>query len=70
MHPDGTWRWKDEDDFTEAQALGILDEVAAAEVRAEGERVVEAKPWPTGWEDWRPPPEWEPLSLPEDWYVV
>ena len=70
VHPDGTWRWKDEDDFTEVQALGILDEVAAAEVRAEGERVVEAKPWPTGWEDWRPPAEWEPLSLPEDWHVV
>ncbi|MFL5959806.1 MAG: DUF402 domain-containing protein [Gaiellaceae bacterium] len=70
VEPDGSWRWKDEDDFAEAQALGILDEAAAAEVRAEGERVVAAKPWPTGWEDWRPPPEWRPLPLPEDWRVV
>jgi len=22
--------------------------------RAEAERVVAARPWPTGWEDWRP----------------
>lgn len=70
VEPDGAWRWKDEDDFAEAQGLGILDEAAAAEVRAEGERVIAARPWPTGWEDWRPPPEWEPLELPEDWHVV
>jgi hypothetical protein len=70
VHPDETWEWKDEHDFAEAQELGILDAAAAAEVRAEGERVVAAKPWPTGWENWRPPPEWEPLPLPEDWHVV
>ena len=70
VDPDGSWRWKDEHDFAEAQELGILDAAAAAEVRAEGERVIAAKPWPTGWEDWRPPPEWGPLPLPEDWHVV
>ena len=70
VDPDGSWRWKDEDDFAEAQELGILDAPAAAEVRAEGERVIAAKPWPTGWEDWRPPPEWGPLPLPGDWHVV
>jgi hypothetical protein len=70
VDPDGSWRWKDEDDFAQAQELGILDEAAAAEVRAEGERVIAERPWPTGWEDWRPPPEWEPLPLPEDWHVV
>ena len=40
------------------QALGIFTRAEAAAVRAEGERVVEAKPWPTGWEDWRPDPSW------------
>ena len=31
-------------------------------VREEGERVIAAATWPTGWEDWRPPPDW-------DWHV-
>ena len=70
VRPDGAWEWKGEDDFAEAQQLGVLDARAAAAVRAEGERVIAAKPWPTGWEDWRPPAEWEPLKLPEDWHVV
>ena len=54
VEPDGTWRWKDEDDFAEAQALGVFTPDEAAAVRAEGERVIAAHPWPTGWEDWRP----------------
>lgn len=70
VDPDGTWRWKDEHDFIEAQELGILDAAAAKEVRAEGERVIAARPWPTGWEDWRPPESWGPLGLPRDWHVV
>ena len=55
---DGTWRWKDEEDFAEAQALGVLTPDAAAAVRAEGERVIAERPWPTGWEEWRPNPSW------------
>jgi hypothetical protein len=68
--PDGTWRWKDEDDFAEARVLGVLDDEAAAAVRAEGERVLAERPWPTGWESWRPPADWEPLPLPDGWDVV
>ena len=67
VEPDGTWRWKDEDDFGEAQQLGVLDEAAAAAVRAEGERVIAERPWPTGWEDWRPDAAWKPLRLPAGW---
>ena len=44
--------------------------VEAARVRAEGERVIAAAPWPTGWEDWRPPAAWGPLDLPQDSHVV
>lgn len=58
VDPDGTWRWKDEDDFAEAQTLGVLTPEAAAAVRAEGARVIAARPWPTGWEGWRPNPRW------------
>jgi hypothetical protein len=68
--PDGGWRWKDEDELAEGVELGIWSEEEAAEIRAEGERVVAAAPWPTGWEDWRPPADWGPLGLPRDWHVV
>lgn len=68
--PDGTWRWKDEDELAEAVELGIWTEAEAAGIRAEGERVIAERPWPTGWEDWRPPADWGPLDLPEDWHVV
>ncbi len=70
VEPDGRWEWKDDDHFAAAVSRGFLAGETAAEIRAEGERVIAGKPWPTGWEDWRPPPEWEPLPLPEDWHVV
>jgi len=68
--PDGTWRWKDEDELEEAIELGIWSEAEAAEIRAEGERVIAEAPWPTGWEEWRPPKEWTPLGLPCDWRTI
>jgi hypothetical protein len=68
--PDGIWAWKDEDDFAEAQALGVLDRAAAAAVRGEGERVIAERPWPTGWESWRPDPAWTFPPLPDDWARV
>jgi len=70
VQPDGTWAWKDEDELAEAIELGIFDEAAASRVREEGERVLAAAPWPTGWENWRPPAAWGPLGLPRDWHVV
>jgi hypothetical protein len=67
VEPDGSWRWKDEDEFAYAQELGVFDAKRAAAVRSEGERVVAQQPWPTGWENWRPPDDWHPLPLPADW---
>ena len=65
--PDGTYRWKDEDELEQAAALGLLD---AAAVRAEAARVLEEWPFPTGWEDWRPDPSWPLPAFPEGWDVV
>lgn len=71
VDPNGVWAWKDEDDFERAIELGVFpDDEAVADVRAEGERVLAERPWPTGWEEWRPPAEWIPLTLPDDWHVV
>jgi hypothetical protein len=70
VEPDGTWSWKDEDDLAEAQALGVFSGEEVAAIRAEGERVLSAPPWPTGWEDWRPDPSWPGPELRQDWDVV
>src|SRR5260370_34644413 len=68
--PDGTWHWKDEDEFEEAIQLGLFTPSEAADIRAEGERVITrlSSLLPTGWEHWRPPPRWSvsSLSLPEE----
>jgi hypothetical protein len=70
IEPDGTWHWKDEDDFAAMQVHGVFDADAAAAVRAEGERVLAAWPFPTGWEDWRPDSRWPVPELPDGWHVV
>jgi uncharacterized protein DUF402 len=54
VEPDETWHWKDEDDFAEAQQLGVFTPEEAAAVRKEGERVIFQRLWITGWENWRP----------------
>jgi len=62
--PDGAVRWKDEDELEHAASLGLVD---AAEVRAEAERVLEARHFPTGWEDFRPDPAWPLPRFPQGW---
>jgi hypothetical protein len=70
VQPDGSSAWKDEDELAEAVVLGRFSEPEAAEVRRIGERVVASKPWPTGWEDWRPDAGWPVPTLPGDWARV
>jgi Protein of unknown function (DUF402) len=72
VEPDGSWRWKDEDELQEAIELGIYSRAEAEAIRAEGERVVVALDslLPTGWEQWRPPGDWGPLELPKAWHVA
>ena len=74
--PDLTeWRWKDEDEFEEAQALGLISEERARELRAEGEHVIKLMkarktPFNQGWESWRPDPAWPIPQLPAGWDVI
>jgi hypothetical protein len=67
IEPDGAWQWKDEDELEIAVELGRFTAAEAAEIRAEGERVITARPWPTGWEDWKPDPAWPVPELPAGW---
>ena len=63
----GEPQWKDEDEFEVAQQVGRLSPEDAVLIRAEGERVIAERPWPTGWEGWRPPADWQRPVLPADW---
>lgn len=72
--PDGSWQWKDEEEFAERLALPekywVPDEAA---VRAEARRVIkliEAAEFPFDgtWTDFRPDPTWPvPRELPPGW---
>jgi len=70
VDPDGGWQWKDEDELEEAVRLGRFTADQAAAIRAEGDRVVEKRPWPTGWEGWQPDPDWPTPELPSNWNEV
>ena len=66
------WRWKDEDEFREAEAIGVYSSEEARAIRAEGERVIKLmqanqSPFCDGWEKWSPPAEWRIPELPANW---
>jgi hypothetical protein len=70
---DRRWEWKDEDEFAEALAAGRFSAEDAAEIRAEGARVVERierweSPFRDGWENFRPEDSWPIPQLPADWH--
>jgi predicted RNA-binding protein associated with RNAse of E/G family len=69
VDPDGSWRWKDEDELATWVARGVFEPELAERIRAEGESVLARAPWPTGWEKWRPDPAWELPELPDGWDV-
>ncbi len=64
---DLSWEWKDEDELEAAIRIGRFTPEEAAEIRAEGERVIAEFPFPTRCEDWRPDPDWLVPQLPEGW---
>jgi len=75
VRPDRSWEFLDEDEFEEAQDLGVIQPAEAAAVRAEAERVIESieaweAPFCDGWERWRPDSDWVVPSLPSGWESV
>ncbi|MCQ4044055.1 DUF402 domain-containing protein [Streptantibioticus rubrisoli] len=72
VNPDRSWSWRDEDEFAQAQADGLVDVELAARVRQAGARAVRVieewgSPFRDGWERWRPDPAWPVPRLPDDW---
>jgi predicted RNA-binding protein associated with RNAse of E/G family len=70
--PELAWEWKDEDEFEEALAHGVLSMEIAAEARDAAERAVadiDARNWPfdSSLIDWRPDPNWRIPVLPDNW---
>jgi predicted RNA-binding protein associated with RNAse of E/G family len=72
---DGSWRWKDEDQFAEIIELGLLDPEEETLLRAEAQdavrRIAEHEvPFDRDWFGWRPDPAWPTPTLPDGWNRV
>ncbi len=72
VQPDRSWHWRDEDEFAQAQRVGLMDAGQARAVRAAGRAAIEVvrewgAPFADGWPRWRPDPAWRRPVLPEDW---
>ncbi|QIP88514.1 DUF402 domain-containing protein [Streptomyces sp. Tu 2975] len=72
VYPDRSWLWRDEDEFEQAQRVGLMDARTARGVRDAGRAAVEvirawSAPFSDGWEGWRPDPAWDVPALPADW---
>jgi uncharacterized protein len=59
--------WKDEDELDAAVAAGIRTAQEARAIRAAGEQVMRDRPWPTGFEDVEPDPDWPLPELFDGW---
>ena len=69
------WRWKDDDEFTEAINAGFYSREKANEIWAEGERAVrlitsERRSLYEKWEKWQANSEWEIPKLSLSWDKV
>lgn len=76
ISPDmNTWRWKDDDEFVEAQKVGFYSAEKAREIWAEGEKAIhlitnERRALYEQWEKWQANPTWELPTLSSDWQKV
>lgn len=69
-----SWRWKDEDEFEDAQTRGIYSPEQATAVRLEGEQALARllardAPFDERWEDWRPDSAWVKPSIEDSWQL-
>lgn len=69
IEPDGTYRWKDEDEYQQGRRLGIVHDTDHAEVEtARGQALVmfeqRTGPFEEHWVSWRRDPKWTVPTLP------
>ena len=71
IHPDGTPTWKDEEEADVAASFGHVSTSELDMARQAGEAIIaDLASWLTGvgdWRNFRPPEDWGPLTLPEEW---
>jgi hypothetical protein len=60
----------DEHELEEAMQRGFVSPERAAAIRATADWILSRPPWPTGFEDWRPPVGWQVPDLPPGWERV
>jgi len=70
-----SWRYKDEDEFSEAIEAGIFTEAESDEVRATAEKALEVilsnrPPFDSIWAKWRPDILWDTPEIPDDWAEI
>ncbi len=72
VRPDGSWEWKDEDEFANRRAAGLITDAEAAAVERAGAEMVERierrqPPFDGGRVGWRPDPLWPAPTLVPGW---
>jgi hypothetical protein len=72
VYPDRSWKWRDEDEFAQAQQDGLMNADQVRRVEAAGRDALAAigawsSPFSDGWEDWRPDRRWRVPELPDGW---
>ena len=71
VDPTGSWSWKDEDEFSYAQDLGLIGAEDARKVRAAADAAIaritaRRYPFDGTWREWRPDPLWRMPGIPHD----
>lgn len=72
--PDGSWRWKDREDYDETVRRGLLDAELLPVLEADARRVLDQHqrgdgPFAPHWRSWQPDPQWTVPVLPEIYRV-
>ena len=75
IRPDGSWRWKDEEEYWAGVRRGSISAEVAAAVAAAQEEALQlltggSPLFDRRWLEWRPDPHWSTPSLPDDWQVI